>query len=252
MTVVFRPRSRRSESFRAILSTPKSVIRKYEYFRAIGPASIVSPEEYYKISEDRGSARYALALARNEAWAEFAGVEYETLIDTESTDDEGSLRYTIRATLGPEAFASLSGIDDIDGDYGRLVRAELAGEIREDVLANSNNLSVYGPGRYTLAIDEAVDDPELEDEGFGDTDGFGYVAIFEGPFSLADLDGAELEPREIAYLSAIYGAIAITNSDGFVSVEYFDSLAAFEARRTALRLAESTFYGEEGYPDDND
>jgi hypothetical protein len=215
-------------------SIPACLRRDYTVFRSFGY-----------------SAKESLDYARATAWRRDVGAETSVEVDMEATDDEGYLRYIARVSL--KGFSeSLGAIDAPEGDsYYLVVFAELAIELRARILQNARNLTSYGPGKYRLAIDAVATYNEFSSESFGDSETFGFVEIFEGAYDPEDLPESEdLKDVDVAYLAAIYGAIAVTDSYGFTDVAYFDSREAFEEAKRAIAARYEALLEEEEEEDE--
>lgn len=91
----------------------------------------------------------------------------------------------------------------------------------------SDGLREYGPGKFSLEIDAAVYDASLEggaDEEIGDVETTGWYGILRGAID----PPADATPEEKAFLAAQAGAIISEDSQGFVSVEYYESETELE------------------------
>ena len=92
-------------------------------------------------SPEDGRARCALALAEAEAWAAAADVEFVWDADDDSwwlhpaedATDGPQTCEICAAYMGREMVASLGCIDDADDNYRRVIEAELAAELQDQV-----------------------------------------------------------------------------------------------------------------------
>lgn len=85
------------------------------------------------------NAAYALALARAEEWAENEGVkvrwEYDQYADLSWLEPGETVNEVLGCIVSHDGYnASLWGICDPGPDYQRIIEAELADELREQLL----------------------------------------------------------------------------------------------------------------------
>lgn len=93
----------------------------------------------------------------------------------------------------------------------------------------ADGLRRYGPGKFDLWVDSYVYGLSLDgscDEEMGEADGPGWYGLIRGvplaePIEPLD-EAATLEPAEVEFLRNQAGVILSENSDGFVSVDYFE------------------------------
>lgn len=85
-----------------------------------------------------------------------------------------------------------------------------------------SNLRPYGPGKYTHIVDSRVDEliPDAE-LGSVYEDGVHFALIRGSFWEELNLEG--LTDDEVSFLKKQVGAIIKTNSDGFVTIDYFDT-----------------------------
>lgn len=126
------------------------------------------------------------------------------------------------------------------------------------------------PGKYAggLLIDELVNDMTLDgaDEETGYADTTGWYGLLRGPIHMEECKGCSwshvvgvvvsdcqnvahryhLHSDEELFLSAIAGAIVTEDSQGFVSVEYFETATALnEAWADIVRAVDAVLQTEE-------
>lgn len=116
----------------------------------------------------------------------------------------------------------------------------------------------YGPGKYDSMVDSFLHTAGFFDEETGDVEGPGFYWLMVGDILKAAQYGAkeegdELTQEETDELRETAAVIGSEDSQGFVSVEYFDS--AKEAREKWKEIEDEVadFYEEEeGDEDDED
>ena len=92
-------------------------------------------------------------------------------------------------------------------------------------------LRLYGPGKYQLTVDTVAEDligSGMADDELGDVEGlFGHNALLRADFAKhAELFmGADFLPSELDFLRAQTGAIVNTDSQGFVTVAWYENAA---------------------------
>ena len=82
----------------------------------------------------------------------------------------------------------------------------------------------YGPGKFDTMLDAAVYDASLNglDEEMGEADGFGWYGLMRAP--LLDIREQDaLTPEEEEFLVEQVGAIVSEDSQGFVTVTYYET-----------------------------
>jgi hypothetical protein len=94
-------------------------------------------------------------------------------------------------------------------------------------------LRPYGPGKFYTMLDAAVWEASLDggpDEESGSVDELGWSGLVRAPILDATCEQwAELTDEERAFVAAHAGAILFEDSQGFVSVDYFETAAALDA-----------------------
>lgn len=102
----------------------------------------------------------------------------------------------------------------------------------------------YGPGKFDTILDSYVYAVTLDggcDDEIGDCNGFGWFGLMRNGRSIfRDHDPAleSLNPAEQEQLTSAAGVIVSEDSQGFVTVAYFDTEQALDARwRTLSRQA---------------
>jgi hypothetical protein len=96
-------------------------------------------------------------------------------------------------------------------------------------------LRPYGPGKFYTMLDAAVWEASLDggpDEESGSVDELGWSGLVRAP--ILDFIGHDelwngLTPEEQGFVAAHAGAILFEDSQGFVSVDYFETAAALDA-----------------------
>src|SRR6266567_2283118 len=126
---------------------------------------------------------------------------------------------------------------------------------------DANIIRGYGPGKFSSVIDSYSYDASTDSGGetIGDVSEMGEaatpievdVARYE---ELARENGDELTPAEREYLGNHPYAIVFEDSQGFVSVEYFEHKEPFERAVAHAESAAEDFYADENtdesdYPD---
>lgn len=96
----------------------------------------------------------------------------------------------------------------------------------------------YGPGKFDTIVDSYVYDLSLNgcDEETGEAETTGWYGRINGPFKLSEepFDQVDLTWEEKHLISTTAGCIISEDSQGFVSVEYFDSAAELEGAWCAI------------------
>lgn len=88
----------------------------------------------------------------------------------------------------------------------------------------SYQLTSYGPGKYNLQVDAYVHGHLEADIETGDCNTTGWYGLYSAVELHEDTREAfELSIDDVRYLRSKCGAIAEENSQGFVTVEYFDT-----------------------------
>jgi hypothetical protein len=112
----------------------------------------------------------------------------------------------------------------------------------------SNELRRYGPGKFNLLIDAYVYELSLDssDDEAGDVDSGLHYALLRGPFETITQEHPELTTAELVLLTRTSGVIVITDSQGFVTVNYYDTSTELESDwLRCVRDAESRYNDSE-------
>jgi hypothetical protein len=110
----------------------------------------------------------------------------------------------------------------------------------------SNELRRYGPGKFNLVVDAYVYDYSLDsaDDEAGDVDSGLHYSLLRGPFEGLTRDYPDLTVAELVLLTKTAGVILITDSQGFVTVNYYDTVADLDHDwLRCVRDAESRYTG---------
>jgi hypothetical protein len=198
------------------------------------------------LNNDQGSQEHAIDLAR------------EAYSDAEGEDRKGDAARELAEQLKEECEAGIP--DGIAGTvYADLLQSaideadwyEIAESFLDDDLikeiedeereerwdAGEFDLRrVESPGKFEggLVIDEAIYDlcnSGMSDASEGDVQEHGHAyELVRAPISLDESDAPDLTPDERAYLRSLGGGAILTeNSQGFVSVTYYDTAEAVDA-----------------------
>ena len=112
----------------------------------------------------------------------------------------------------------------------------------------TNEIRPYGPGKFDTILDAYVYDVSLDggcDEELGESDSFGWYGLMRADKSFAGDVRREAERNqdqdltegEWLLLTGTAGVILSEDSQGFVSVEYFDTQAELETAWMELEKA---------------
>ena len=91
-----------------------------------------------------------------------------------------------------------------------------------------SDLRAYGPGKFNTVLDSLVYDLSLDggaDEETGSVTENGWYGLMRGPVSVPS---SNLTTSEAMYLERQAGAILSENDQGFVSVEYFETVGELD------------------------
>ena len=105
----------------------------------------------------------------------------------------------------------------------------------------------YGSGKFDTMLDAAVYEASLygPDEEIGEADGFGWHGLMRAP--LLDIrDQEDLTHEELEFLVDQVGVIVSEDSQGFVTVEYYET--TYDLDQAWAELEEA----EEGWSNDTE
>jgi len=88
------------------------------------------------------------------------------------------------------------------------------------------SLTPYGPGKFNLLVDTIPHAYTMEgahDDETGDCETTGWFGLVKGKLDPTGIDGSDkLSADDRAFLARMIGAIVCEDSQGFVSVDYYD------------------------------
>lgn len=119
---------------------------------------------------------------------------------------------------------------------------------------DNNVIRPYGPGKFNTILDSYVYSMSLDgtDEELGESDSFGWYGMLTGPITPRNAMMPKLNSAELTLLATCAGIILSENSQGFVTVEYYDDLETFNKEWTGLEKAWIEVNApEEDYSDEN-
>lgn len=99
---------------------------------------------------------------------------------------------------------------------------------------SADGFRMYGPGKFTTMLDAHIWDVSMDgcDDECGDVSTIGcWYGRMAGPFETTDPD---MTPAERNLLTKSVGVIVSEDGNGFVSVDYFDTMAELDAEWTRI------------------